>query len=280
MNFEKQGSSIVMTDFTSFNIAQILECGQCFRFYRTSPMEYDLIAKNKVLHIKQYAEKVVFTPCTESEFTDIWIPYFDLETDYDAIKEYLGQRDEKIKNAVAYGEGIRLLNQDRLETIISFIISQNKNIPGIKLILERLTEGYGEKLGQYYSFPALDVLAGMTEKDFLDLGTGFRAKYLVDAAAKIKSGELDIEREADTDSLRESLMKVKGIGPKVSNCIMLFSFGKRESFPVDVWIKRAMEMLYFPQGASNEEIERFAAEHFGCYGGYAQQYLFYYARSS
>jgi N-glycosylase/DNA lyase len=188
-----------------------------------------------------------------------------------------------MKKAAEYGSGIRILNQDRIEMIISFIISQNNKIPRIQKIIKSLSEKYGEKTGDYFAFPNIDALAKISEAEFAQLKAGFRAKYLADAACKIYSGEIELYPQGDkkTEEIRNNLMQINGVGPKVANCVLLFSYGRRESFPVDVWVKRALETFDFPNNKlSNAQMEQWARDKFGEYGGYAQQYLFYYMRSN
>lgn len=281
MKYEACSDGVVLTGCESFDIKDILECGQCFRFEKLGDMEYEIVARKKILTIKQTYEAVFFSPCSITEFEEIWFDYFDLGCDYEKIKDKLSENDKVMKEAVKFGKGIRILNQERVETIISFIISQNKQIPGIKRIVRDMSEKYGERIDDCYAFPDLEALARLNITDYINLKTGFRAKYIEDAVKKIYTGEIDIYPGADktTEEIRRELMKICGIGPKVANCILLFSFGRRESFPVDVWVARALESLYFSgEKKSIKEMEAWANERFGEYGGYAQQYLFYYAR--
>ena len=188
-----------------------------------------------------------------------------------------------MQKAVAYAGGIRLLNQDPFETLISFIISQNNNIPRIKGIISRLSKAYGKMLiNDEYAFPDLSSLAAVSIDDYMSLGTGFRAKYLRDCVDKLLNKEIildDIIKMSAEDAKKE-LLKIKGVGPKVADCVLLFSLGKRDMYPVDVWVKRVTELLYFDgKDTPKEEISAFAAKKWGKYAGFAQQYLFYYARS-
>ena len=190
-----------------------------------------------------------------------------------------------LKKAVEYAPGIRILNQDRFECLISFIISQNNRIPMIKKVIENISAKYGKYIGNfngksYYSFPKPEELALADESGLMECKTGFRAKYIIDAVGRVLTGLTELEDDGvDTETLRKRLMEIKGVGPKVADCVMMFSFGRCETFPTDVWVKRIMSELYFSGAdASVKEIHRKAEECFGEYAGYAQQYLFNYAR--
>jgi len=287
MLYEKFGNGVVLSDYDSFDIRDTLECGQVFRFEKTGEREYFLIAGERGISIKQERDTTFFTPCSVSEFENVWLDYFDLKRDYMKIKNTLSDGDEVMKRACGFGAGLRILNQDRAEMLISFIISQNKHISGIKKILWALCEKYGRftenEYGGYYTFPDAETLSKLSAADFAELKTGFRAGYLADAVKKVYTGEISLYPPDGKPAaeIMDDLMKIRGVGPKVANCVLLFSFGARERFPVDVWVKRAVKDLYFQgKDISLKEIENWAAAKFGGYGGYAQQYLFYYMRSA
>jgi len=283
---EEKGNTII-EDVKDFDLSQTLECGQCFRFYKQDENDYVVVAYNKLLRIKQDGSNLIFFDCSENDM-ESWINYFDLNRDYSQIKKFLLRKDKVLKPAIEEKWGVRILNQEFHETLISFIISQNKQIPHIKQLVRRISENYGSYLGSvngedYYSFPDCSVLGTITEEDFREMKTGFRAPYLADAVLKLSSGEL---KAADFKGVGEEeagkkLMTVKGVGEKVANCVMLFSLGYRAAFPIDVWIKRIMEELYFNgEDTSKDVIAKFAKENYGEYGGYAQQYLFCYGRDN
>ncbi len=281
MKYYEEDDKIVLEDFDSFDVEQTLECGQCFRFNKLGEREYVIIACSRVLHITQFEEKIEFYPCLREEFENIWINYFDLGRDYIEIKNILSKKDNILKKAVDFAPGIRILNQEPWECLISFIISQNNRIPMIKQVIRNISERYGTALGDYFLFPSLKQIEKADEKELMSCKTGFRAKYIIDAIKNVKSGNVDFEklREVSTSGVREKLMEIKGVGEKVSDCVMLFSMGRRETFPTDVWVKRVMEYFYF-DGADTKikDIHSFAEEKFGEYAGFAQQYLFHYAR--
>ncbi len=279
MQFEELDGKIILTKFNSFNIQEILECGQCFRFNKIEDMHYKIIAYKKELYIQQFADKVIFYPCTLEEFNNIWFNYFDLGTDYNELKNMFSD-DKVLVEAIKFADGIRILNQDPFECLISFIISQNNRIPMIKQVVQNISEKYGDKLENGYAFPTLEQLSKATNEQLRECKTGFRDKYILDCVEKINNNEINIHdtESLTTKQLKEELMKIKGVGTKVADCTLLFSFGRRDVFPVDVWIKRVMEQLYLDgKETKKEEISKLANEKFGNYSGIAQQYLFNYA---
>lgn len=282
MKYSEKQNKVVMTDYDSFNIGEILECGQCFRFTKIDEMHYVIVAKNKVLYIKQEDDRVVFYPCNKKDFENIWIDYFDLNTDYYKIKKEICKNDDIMTKAVSYGEGIRILKQDKFECLISFIISQNNRIPQIKKVIENISREYGKKFGDFYLFPTLEELSVADLETLAKLKTGFRNKYILSAIDLIKNSKLSLEElaEKDTDTIRKELMKIKGVGHKVADCVIMFAYSRCECFPTDVWVKRIMNTLYFDNEEKDVEyIHSFAYKKFGAYAGYAQQYLFNYARA-
>lgn len=254
-----------------FNLRQTLNCGQCFRF--TEPFEnvFCGVALGRYLEFKIDGETLLIS--CEQEFADRYIvPYLGFDEDYDTINKILAD-DPTLKKAIEYAGGIRILRQPAWETLCSFIISQNNNIKRISGIIERLCENFGEPLeGGGYSFPEPERLHNLSVDDLSPLRSGFRAKYILDAAKKVYSGEINFNEisESDTDSAREMLMKIHGVGPKVADCVLLFGFYKLDAFPKDVWIKKVMQK-YYPHG-----LPEFAQK----YGGIAQQYLFHYERTA
>lgn len=279
--------NIYLDEVSDFSVEQTLECGQCFHFVKIGNNEYGISAFGKLLHIKQEDERVVLYNTTIEDFENVWKKYFDLDRDYGEIKRILLSRDDKLKEAIDTMWGVRILNQDFFETMISFIISQNKQIPHIKQIVAAISRKYGGFLGkigeeEFYSFPDVNTLKEVTVDDLRELKVGFRAPYIYDAIQKCLSGEMveGIFDGLNSEAAMLELMKIKGIGEKVANCVMLFSLGKRDAFPVDVWIKRIMEHLYFHEETPKEIIRKRAYDMYGEYGGYAQQYLFYYGKEN
>lgn len=286
MNIETKNNDLILKNVSDFNLTHIFDCGQCFRFNQNDDGTYTGVAKGKALTISQTHDTVILYDTSEEDFKNIWYDFFDFDRDYKKIKSTLSC-DPVMADAITFGQGIRILNQDLWEAIISFIISSSNNIPRIKGIVERLCQNFGKKIEYmgktYYSFPTLDELQGITADDLSVIRAGFRDKYIIDAIDKFSSGLLSVDyiNSLSTTDAKNALMSIKGVGNKVSDCILLFGMNRADSFPVDVWIKRIMEYCYF----NNEEqsiktISDFANAKFGTLGGYAQQYLFFYAREN
>lgn len=276
---------VIVENVKDFDLSQTLECGQCFHFYKLNDNDYIVVAFEKMLHIIQVEDKLTFLNTSFEEYENIWEKYFDLRRDYGEIKRFLIERDVLLKDAIRKKHGVRILNQEFSETLMSFIISQTKQIPQIKQVVNMISEKYGKCVGEYngkkyYSFPNVDALKKITKDEFLMCKAGFRAEYLVNASNYLVN-EMNSEyfKEYSYDEAKKELMSIKGVGEKVANCVLLFSLGYRNAFPVDVWIKRTMEEIYFKQETSKNVIQKFGEERFGEYGGYAQQYLFYYGKT-
>lgn len=280
-------SDYKLKNICDFDLAQTLECGQCFHFVKLDENDYVLTAKGRLLHVSQQADTVTFYDTEEDEYVNVWKDYFDMDRDYSEIKNKLLEKDDKLKDAIESMWGVRILNQDFFETLISFIISQNKQIPHIKKIVADISAKFGSYKGTYgradmYTFPTLEQLTNASEEDFKELKTGFRAPYIMDAIRRNMAGQFDENelKNMEYDSCIKELMTIKGVGEKVANCVSLFGLGKKEAFPVDVWIKRIMETMYFDgEDTPKDKISAFAKERFGGLGGFAQQYLFYYGKT-
>lgn len=270
-NFKYKDNNIYIYGLSDFDLPHTLDCGQAFRWKNDSKI-WTGVAFDKFLKLEKLSDgTIVLYDTTEEDFKNLWYNYFDLDRDYSEIVNTLSE-DETLKKACEYSHGIRILNQEPFETLCSFIISQNNNIKRIKGIIERLCENFGEYKNGYYTFPTAEKMATLTLDDLAPLRSGFRAKYLLDAAKKIASGEVDLYnlKNMPLDDARLELMKIVGVGPKVADCCLLFSHNHTSAFPKDVWIKRAMEVLF--QG----ELPECAKE----YAGIAQQYIFFYARDT
>lgn len=292
MNIYCRDNDLILEDVKDFDIEDTLECGQCFHFTKLAEKEYELMAFGKYLHIRQCENGELSEPgsfilydTSMDNFRLVWKNYFDLDTDYGTIKKYLINADERLKDVIANHSGIRILRQDFFETLISFIISQNKQIPHIKQIVHTLSEKYGEEIilnnGRIvHTFPTMDKLNTVSEDELRECKVGFRAPYIRQAVHMINNGEIDGEalRTLSFHEARRMLMSIKGVGEKVANCVLLFGLGFTAAFPVDVWMKRIMEEMYFHKNTKKDVIEKFAATLFGKNAGYAQQYLFTYGR--
>ncbi len=276
----------------SFELRDIFECGQCFRWNKQEDGSYTGVFKNNVLNVKKNKDEIIFEGICENEIQQTVENYFDLNRNYEKIKEQLSKIDQNMKKSIEYGNGIRILNQDLWETIISFIISANNNIPRIKGIIERLSEKYGDEIkykgNKYYTFPTPEQLKNVTVEEYRKLGLGFRDIRLYETTKMILNKQVDIENmknNPNTIEVREELLKLSGVGPKVADCILLFSDLKRfEVFPIDVWVRRVMNDLYIKNEdetkVNKKQIEKIANEKFGDLAGLAQQYLFYWRREA
>lgn len=277
----------------SFELKDIFDCGQCFRWNKENDDSYTGIWKNNVVNVKKENGNIIFTGVSSSDnFEEEINKYFDMNRDYEEIKEKLSKIDENMKTSIEYGKGIRILNQELWETIISFIISANNNIPRIKGIIERLSKKHGKKIewnGKgYYTFPTPEELKDVTVEEYRSLGLGFRDIRLYETTKMILDKEVDLEKlqnNSNTIEVRDKLLTLSGVGPKVADCILLFSNLKRfEVFPIDVWVRRVMNDLYIKNEDENKvskkQIENLAKEKFGDLAGLAQQYLFYWRREA
>ena len=246
----------------------------------------DLAADLVYAILRSNGKNVTFHDTTIEEYDEIWADYFDLDRDYGEIKRYLLNKDEILVPAIEKKWGVRILNQEFSETLMSFIISQTKQIPQIKQVVNDISRKYGKYVGEYngekyYAFPDIKSLKKITEEQFIECKAGFRAKYLVNASLFLSEDmNKDYFASYTYEEAKKVLTSIKGVGEKVANCVLLFSLGYRNAFPVDVWIKRTMEELYFKKETSKDVIQKFGEEKFGEYGGYAQQYLFYYGKTS
>jgi N-glycosylase/DNA lyase len=277
-----EDGSLAIKNVKDFNLAHVFECGQCFRWIKQQNGSYNGIVKERAVNVSFNDETLYITNATEQDFIDIWYEYFDLGTDYSKIKAIL-QKDDTMKEAIKTGYGIRLLRQDFWELLISFIISSNNMIPRIMKTVDSLSALKGSCIdagNKLYSFPKVSELANSTLEEINQCKAGFRCKYIHKTSLLMDKSVITREMllSMDTDMARKELMKFPGVGPKVADCILLFSGLKYDVFPIDVWVKRVMEELYLNNDSSLKEIQKFAKEHFGELTGYAQQYLFYHAR--
>ncbi len=270
--YEFKNNNIYIKDIENFDLPHTLDCGQAFRWEEKVDGIWCGVAFDKYIEIEKLNDgTIILYNTTEADFKNIWCDYFDLNRDYNEIITAISG-NEILKKASGFGCGIRVLNQEPWETLCSFIISQNNNIKRIKGIISRLCENFGEGKDGYFTFPKPKKIANLTLDDLSVLRSGFRAKYILDAAQKIANGEIDLYnlKNLPVDTAREELMKIKGVGPKVADCALLFSHKHIEAFPKDVWIKRAMEVLF--QGELPKEAVPYA--------GIVQQYIFFYARET
>lgn len=283
INIEENEKGLILRE-ASFEPSHIFECGQCFNFHNEEDGSYTAVFMEKIINVLKLDEGVsLIRNISLEDFNDIFYDYFDLGLDYESIKEEIAI-DPVMEKATAYGYGIRILNQEVFETTISFIISANNQIPRIKKAVRIISERYGDYIGEYkgrkyYSFPTPEVLMKVKPEDLREYArVGFRDKRIVEASRMIYEGHLEEANDLDTEDLRKRLIELPGVGPKVADCILLFAYHRRETFPVDVWIKRVMETLFIKKEVPKKQVDDYARKYFGKNAGYAQQYLFYYGR--
>jgi len=307
MNIYETENKIIIENPENFDLSDIFDCGQCFRFNRIDKNRdhFEGVAFGKYLRVYQdKTENKIYFETSLEDFNNIWRNFFDIDRDYKYIFETLRQ-DEVLRKASDFCPGVRILKQDPFECLISFIFSQNNNIPRIKKIIERLCENFGDKIiyndnpvgaglapapaapgisaqdkGNRegcpytfaYAFPSAERIANLALEELDVLKSGFRAKYIHGAAKKIASGEIDLNAvyKMPFQEGSEYLQQITGVGKKIAACVLLFAYNKLDAFPIDVWIKRVLEK-YYP-----EDFDYIKT--FGEYAGIAQEYLYYYER--
>lgn len=288
MKVSCENNIVTVDGVNDFTLSQILECGQCFHFDKLDEEVYEVVAFGRAVKMEQTDKVLRIYGSSMEDYEGIWKLYLDMDNDYGLIKQSVIKADGALKTAVDEKSGIRILNQDFFETLISFIVSQNKSIPQIRQCVKNISHRFGDEVIGYngeafYVFPDVQRLHDATEEELRECKVGFRAPYIKNATEAVYSGAVTKEKldELDIAQARELLMTIKGVGEKVANCVLLFGLGRREAFPVDVWMKRIMEQMYFDgKDTKKQDIEAFAVNKFGDLGGYAQQYLFDYARTT
>ena len=275
--FEIDNHIIKLYNIDHFDPEQTFLCGQCFRWEKTEDGTFFGVVGDAAVKLYYHDEKTIYLESSKPDLV-YWSRYLNFSNDYNNIENLLGA-DEHLRPCIESGRGIRILRQELWETIVSFIISANNNIPRIKKIIASLCELYGQKIefdGKvFYGFPKPETLAALTIDDLAPIRAGFRDKYILDAAHRIASGEINLDevQKMNSRDAKTTLMQIKGVGSKVADCVLLFALGRYETFPKDVWIKRILNEVY---GIEEKEIDSFAAKHFGKFAGIAQQYLYYY----
>lgn len=283
LGLEKYEEGIVIKNVRDFELKHIFDCGQCFRWNEDEDGSFIGITQGRAVRFIKKDDNV-YIKGGNIEDRDLWIEYLDLNRDYGDIKSQLSQ-DDVLNEAIKHGEGIRILNQEPFEIVISFIISANNRIPMIKRAVLNISREFGKKIEfegrEYYTFPEPWELAKASIEELQKCGCGFRAPYIVETTREIASGRVNLNeiKNMETDIAHNELIKLKGIGPKVADCILLFSMGKQNAFPVDVWVKRVMQYFYLAPDVSLKKVRDYGRDKFGNLAGFAQQYLFYYARN-
>lgn len=281
----EQKASVKVEGVGDFDPVHTFECGQCFRWIKEEDGSYTGVVGNKVGNIKYGNGILEIRNSDIQDFTETWFDYLDLGRDYSTIKKQL-KKDEIMEKAIVSGQGIRILKQDLWETLISFIISANNRIPMIMKVVDALSSNFGNEMvfngKKYYTFPERDKLYDISLDQLEICKGGFRCKYILNSTRQVVKNEVDLRLldTLDTEGARSLLTKLPGVGEKVADCTLLYSGTKHDVFPTDVWVKRVMEVLYFKRESNFKEIQSFASEYFGELAGFAQQYLFYYAREN
>lgn len=275
MKISQTDNNTVKISDIFISLKDTFECGQCFR-WNEFEKGYIGVAGGRVVYVWQNSPNEMFLTNTNiDDVRDFWVNYFDLKTDYDVIISSIPENDIYLRQAADCGRGIKILRQDPAETIISFIISANNNIKRIKGIIEKLSSLYGDKIlyqdTVYFAFPSLSVLNKLTIDDLRILHAGYRDKYLIDAFEKLSDDRvIALKKDPISEDRKKFLLSIKGVGPKVCDCIRLFGFSEYDAFPKDVWIKRVIKEHYG---------DDFDEKQFGKYAGVYQQYMFHYARN-
>jgi len=274
MKYFDRGGEVEVTGVPDFDLVKIFECGQCFRWNADENGIYTGVARGRVACLR-HERGSVFISGTAEDFETVWRDYFDLDRDYEEIRQRLCV-DGFMEQATNYGAGIRILRQDSWEALCSFILSQCNNIRRIKKIINSLCHEFGDRIEfggkEYYTFPSAEKLAPHNEETLAPLRCGYRASYVINAARAVAEGALELDSLSDRspEDAREALKKLHGVGDKVADCVVLFGLGKLDAFPLDVWMKRAVAEHY-SQG--------FDPKLFSPFAGVAQQYIFFYVRS-
>ena len=266
MEYKMTARGMEIETGSCFDLKNTFECGQCFRWNENADGSFSGIVGREYARIYRENDTVIIENTNES----LWKDYFDLGTDYDEIRREIVRQDSRLQCAFESIDGIRILRQDAWAALCSFIISQNNNIPRIKGIVERLCENFGDRIDDGYTFPSAERISRLTVEELAPLRSGFRAKYILDAARKVASGEVDLEKmqTAPIEDCRKELMTITGVGAKVAECTLLYGLHRQEAFPIDVWMKKALSTVF--SGVSPETLGRYA--------GIAQQYIFHYIR--
>lgn len=286
MEIFERDSKVILKNVLEFEPKHIFENGQCFRWEKEEDGSYTIVAKGKVINVSKHEDEIILENTNLKEFESIWYEYFDFGRDYVKLRKELSKVDQHLNKAANFGDGLRILKQDAFEMIISFIISANNQIPRIKRSVDLLSERCGEALGEFrgkerFAFPSIEAVANISDEDLAAIKVGFRDSYIKTTANMILNGEVDIDKliELDYEEAHKELMKLSGVGPKVADCILLFAFSREQAFPVDTWVIKIMNEYYMEEPQKNlKKIKAKGLEVFGNQAGFAQQYLFYYAR--
>lgn len=272
--YEKKKDEIIVYNLQDFNVIQTLNCGQIFRF-SIDGNRAEVYSQNKKAELITERDKIVI----KTKYVDFFENFFDLKTNYESIKNKL-RTDAFLSVAVDFGYGIRIINNDAFEMIISYIISANNNINRIKKSIEYLCSRFGENMGDYFAFPSLEALKTASVEDFKSAGLGYRAEQMYYTVQNLTNEDVENLKLMSKDEQLKFLMSLKGVGEKVANCIMLFGLGVKDVFPVDTWINKVYNKLTNSNETDRRKITKILTDKYGELSGYAQQYFFYYFRDN
>ena len=265
------------------DLPSTIECGQIFRYIKEENNSYTIILKDRVVNIKNEGNSLIIKSNNENDIEKVIRNYLDLDKNYDELNKELLKKDESLKDIIDSCKGFKIINQDKFECTISYILSANNGVPQIRNSLNLISEKYGKKVNfegkDYYLFPSPSNLEKVQIEDYRNLKTGFRDKYLYEFVKKVNNKEFDLEKINNmiSQDAMDYLMTNKGIGEKVSSCILLFSYSRLDVFPIDTWVKKFMKEKYNIEGVNN--IRKFTEEKFGKYSGLVIQYMFHYKRN-
>ena len=266
-----------------FKLDDTVCCGQIFRFFKQEDSSYDIVIKDRVINVYLKDNYLYASSNNEDDLENVIINYFDLNTDYEKINDFLIKADKKLIPSIEFSSGLKMIRQDSFETIMAYIISANNSVNSIAVSLNNIAKKYGKKVEfnnkEYYLFPTYEELKDVSISDYRNCKVGFRDKYLYEIVRKINNKEILLDEfyNLDTKTALEKLMENNGIGPKVASCILLFSYQKYDVFPIDTWVKKIMKSDYNIEGEKN--IREFAVKTYGKYSAIAIQYLFNYCRN-
>ncbi|WP_042273404.1 DNA-3-methyladenine glycosylase family protein [[Clostridium] dakarense] len=285
MDIYEKDNMVVVENICDFHIDQIFDSGQGFRWKKQDDNSYTCVVKGKIINVSQIGNVLYLRNTNIDDFKNLWYKYFSLDVDYSSIKDKISKIDDNLKDAVEFGHGLRILDHDEWEMLITFILSTNNSIQMVTKVIDTLCERYGDYIGEYegekyYAFPTPQKLASLSLDELRECKTGFRDKYIKSVSEIVSTNQLDLYSlsNLDSDDCINNLKSLSGVGMKVADCIAMFSMRKCDIFPVDIWMKRVMTEFYLDTDMSIPKIRSFAIEKFGYLSSYVQQYLFYYAR--
>ena len=267
-----------------FKLSDTVTCGQIFRFFKEDDGSFNIVIKDRVINVFMDGNFLCASSNDENDLESVIRNYFDLDNDYSLMNDFLIKHDSKLKDAVLFSNGLTMIRQDPIETVMEYIISANNGVPQIANALNNIAKKYGKKVmfngKEYYLFPNYKDLKDVSISDFRSCKVGFRDKYLKAMVDKLNNNEINLEEfyELDTKDALNKFMENVGIGPKVASCILLFAYQKYDVFPIDTWVKKIMKNYYGIEG--EKEIRKFAIKTYGKYSGLAIQYLFNYSRNN